>query len=366
MKHVKLLQHHNFQTIPSHYGIRPSTYAWLLLMLLSVFLLDLMTGSVKIPLKDILTILTGGQAERASWTNIIWLFRMPKAITAVLAGSGLAVSGLLMQTLFRNPLAGPSVLGISSGASLGVALVVLSAAAGGASADFLDGLGLLGEFGIICSASIGAMLVLILILAFSRKIRSVMTLLILGLLFGYATTALVSILIHFSISERIHAYISWTFGSFSATTWKQLHLFIPAIVLGLIVTLFAKKPLNALLLGESYGRSMGLNIKRARLLIIVNTALLSGSVTAFCGPIPFLGVAIPHLCRSFFNTSDHRILLPTVMMTGAIVALISDIVAQLPGSHTVLPLNAVTSLIGAPIITWFILKKQNITETFAS
>ncbi len=342
-----------------------STYGILLLALAAAFFLDLSMGSAKIPLKSVVTILSGGQAQRASWVNIVILFRLPKAITAVLAGAGLAVSGLLMQTLFRNPLAGPSVLGINSGASLGVALIVLSAAAGGASADFLDGLGLLGELGIVLFASLGATLVLLLILVFARKVRSVMTLLILGLLFGYATSALVSVLIHFSIAERIHAYISWTFGSFGTTTWKQLHIFIPVILIGLFATLFAKKPLNALLLGEAYGKSMGLNIKRTRLLIIANTALLSGSVTAFCGPIAFLGVAIPHLCRSFFNTSDHRILLPTVMISGAIVALIADVVAQMPGSQIVLPLNAVTSLIGTPVIVWFILRKKNIHETFA-
>jgi len=323
-------------------------------------------GSVKIPLGNILTILSGGQPERASWANIVLLFRLPKAITAVLAGSGLAVSGLLMQTLFRNPLAGPSVLGISSGASLGVALVVLSATAGGASSDFLDGLGLLGELGIVLSASLGSALVLLLILLFARKVRSVMTLLIVGLLFGYTTSALVSILIHFSIAERIHAYISWTFGSFGTTTWSQLRVFIPVVVIGLIATLFVQKPLNALLLGEIYGKSMGLNVRRVRLFTIVNTALLSGTITAFCGPVAFLGIAIPHLCRSSFNTSDHRILLPTVMIMGAIVALIADLVSQMPGSQIVLPLNAVTSLIGAPVITWVILRKKNITETFAS
>ncbi|MBD3305677.1 iron chelate uptake ABC transporter family permease subunit, partial [candidate division KSB3 bacterium] len=305
------------------------------------------------------------EAERGSWTNIVLLFRLPKAITAVLAGSALAVSGLLMQTLFRNPLAGPSVLGITAGASLGVALIVLFVTAGGVSADFLDGLGVLGELGIVFAAGLGSILVLLLILVFARRVQSVMTLLILGLLFGYATNSLVSILIHFSIAERIQAYISWTFGSFGATTWKQLRVFIPIVLIGLAATLFAKKPLNALLLGEAYGRSMGLNITRARMLIIAATALLSGTVTAFCGPVVFLGVAIPHLCRSFFNTSDHRILLPTVMLTGAIIALIADIVSQMPGSQVVLPLNAVTSLIGAPIITWFILRKKNIDQTFA-
>ncbi len=365
MKYSDLAQSSELNSIRNQFGLRLSTYILLLLVLVGMFLLDLSTGSVNIPMKDILKILSGGQPERTSWANIFWLFRLPKAITAVLAGAGLAVSGLLMQTLFRNPLAGPSVLGINSGASLGVALVVLSVTAGGASSDFLDGLGLLGDLGIVVAAGFGAALVLTLILIFARKVRSVMTLLILGILLGYATSALVSILIHFSIAERIHAYISWTFGSFAATTWHQLRIFIPIVLIGLLFTLFVKKPLNALLLGEAYSRSMGLNIKQARFLIIVTTALLSGAVTAFCGPVAFLGVAIPHLCRSFFNTSDHRVLLPTVMLMGAIVALIADLVSQMPGTQIVLPLNAVTSLLGAPLIAWFILRKKNIKETFA-
>jgi iron complex transport system permease protein len=354
-----------FPERPQQFGLSAVTYSGLLFALVGIFVLDLSVGSVEIPLDALLNILIGGEPERASWKNILWLFRLPKAMTAGLAGSGLAVSGLLMQTLFRNPLAGPSVLGINSGASLGVALVVLTATAGGAGADFLDGLGFIGDLGITAAASLGAALVLTLILFFARKVRSVMTLLILGVLFGYATSALVSVLIQFSIAERIQAYISWTFGSFAATTWQQLRIFIPVVLAGLLLTLFAQKPLNAMLLGEAYGRSLGLHIKRFRFFLIVVTALLSGSVTAFCGPVAFLGVAIPHLCRSFFNTSDHRILLPAVMIVGAIVALIADLVSQMPGSQTVLPLNAVTSLIGAPVIAWFILRKRNLNETFA-
>jgi iron complex transport system permease protein len=329
-------------------------------------MLDMSLGSVNIPIRAILTILTGGQPENAAWRTIVLIFRLPKSLTAAFAGAALAVSGLLMQTLFRNPLAGPSVLGISSGASLGVAIVVLSVTAGWASADFLDGLGLLGELGIVLAASLGSICVLFLILAVSRKVRSVMTLLIVGLLFGYATSALVSILIHFSIAERIQAYITWTFGSFTATTWTKLRIFIPVVSVGLLGTLFAQKSLNALLLGEAYGRSMGVNVKRIRYVIILITAILSGTVTAFCGPIAFLGVAVPHLCRSFFNTSDHRVLLPTVMCVGAIVALAADLVSHVPGSQIVLPLNAVTSLIGTPVIAWVILRKRNMDETFAT
>ncbi len=354
------------ESFRSRTGIPLANYGILLLLLCVVLMLDMSLGSVNIPANAILTILTGGEPDNAAWKTIVLIFRLPKALTAAFAGAALAVSGLLMQTLFRNPLAGPSVLGISSGASLGVAVVVLSATAGWASTDFLDGLGVLGELGVVLAASLGSTSVLFLILAVSRKVRSVMTLLIVGLLFGYATSALVSILIHFSIAERIQAYITWTFGSFTTTTWSKLRLFIPIVSAGLLLTMFTQKSLNALLLGEAYGRSMGVNVKRARHIIIFITAVLSGTITAFCGPIAFLGVAVPHLCRSFFNTSDHRVLLPTVMLTGAIVALAADLVSHVPGSQIVLPLNAVTSLIGTPVIAWVILRKKNINETFAT
>ena len=347
-------------------GVGVALYAGLLLMLLTMFVLDLAVGSVHIPFAHIVKIFAGQESQRAAWSNILWLFRLPKALTAILAGAGLAVSGLLMQTLFRNPLAGPSVLGINAGASLGVALMVLSAAAGGVGTRFLDGLGFLGELGLVVSASLGAALVLGLIMAFAERVRSIMTLLILGLLFGYATNALVSILMHFSIAERIQAYISWTFGSFATTTWKQLSIFTPVILCGLVLAGVLQKPLNALLLGEVYAKSLGLNLKKTRLSLIAITALLSGATTAFCGPVAFLGITIPHLCRICLHTSDHRTLLPAVMLTGAIVALIADIISQMPGSQLVLPLNAVTSLIGVPVIIWVILSKNDLTETFAA
>lgn len=345
-------------------GLRFSTYLLLWLVLGGAFFLDLSFGSVKIPFTEILKIFSGAQPERPSWATIIWVFRLPKAITAALAGAGLAVSGLLMQTLFRNPLADPSILGISSGASLGVALVVLSSATRNTDSKLLQGVGVFGDMGIVVAASLGAAFVLLMLMLIARKVQSVMTLLILGLLFGYAMSAVVSVLIHFSVAERVQAYISWTFGNFGATTWRQMRVFIPVILVGLAMSLAAKKPLNALLLGEAYSRSLGVNIRRARLMIIIITALLSGTITAFCGPIAFLGVAIPHLCRSIFQTSDHRVLLPTVIIVGATVALIADVASQMPGNQVILPLNAVTSLIGAPIIIWFILKNTQVNETF--
>jgi iron complex transport system permease protein len=289
----------------------------------------------------------------------------PKAITAMLAGSGLAVSGLLMQNLFRNPLAGPSVLGISSGASLGVAVVVLWAASSGVAPRFIQGLGMSGKAAMVFAAGIGAGLVLAAILAMARRVKDVMTLLIIGILCGFAVNAAVSVLIHFSAPERIQAYVAWTFGSFAAVTWKDLSLFTPAIVFGLLGCQLIRKPLNGLLLGENYARSMGLRLKPLRIAVIGLTALLAGTVTAFCGPVAFIGVAVPHLGRIVLASSDHKRLLPATAMLGAAVALAADILAQLPGSQSVLPLNAVTALLGAPVIVWLILWRKNLHKSFS-
>jgi iron complex transport system permease protein len=342
-------------------GIRPFLLLSLFLLLLVIAALSLALGSVQIPLSEIVTILLGGEAARETWTTIVINFRLPKTLTAVLAGSALAISGLQMQTLFRNPLAGPFVLGINSGASLGVALVVLST--GTAATGLLATLGLLGNFGIILAASLGSALVLFAVMAVAHRVNN-MTLLILGLLFGYATSAVVSILLYFAIAERIQAYIAWTFGSFGGVTWGQLQVLAPAVLFGLLIAWLSAKPLNALLLGEAYARSLGLTVRQARFLILTSASILAGAITAFCGPIAFIGVAVPHLCRSLFNSSDHRVLVPATIMMGAIVALTADLIAQLPGSQTVLPLNAVTALIGAPVVAWVILRRRNLRATF--
>jgi iron complex transport system permease protein len=328
-------------------------------LLLFIFALSLTLGSVSIPLGDVITVLLGGSPQKATWVDIVLKFRLPKAITAALAGAALGVSGLQMQTLFRNPLADPFVLGISSGASLGVALVVLSAGAMGAG-SFLFGLGLAGNLGVVIAASLGSGIVLLLVLVVSQRVQSSVTLLILGLMFGYITGAIVSIFLYFSIAERIQAYVTWTFGSFGGVTWVQIQIFAPVILIGLLLALILSKQLNSLLLGDDYARSMGLDVKRARLWIILSTALLAGGVTAFCGPIGFLGIAVPHLCRAVFNSSDHRILVPGTIMMGAILALLADIVAQMPGQNVILPLNAVTALLGAPVVTWVILRQRNL------
>ncbi|MBN1122986.1 MAG: iron ABC transporter permease [Anaerolineae bacterium] len=326
--------------------------------LIAVFVLSLALGSVRIPLGDVLRVLAGGEAGKDSWTSIVLKFRLPKALTALLAGAALAVSGLQMQTLFRNPLAGPYVLGISSGASLGVALVVL--AGGGVGSVLLAGVSLLGDFGLAFAATLGAGLVMGVVLFVARWVDNSVTLLVLGLMFGYAVSAVVSLLLYFSIPERIHAYINWTFGSFSGVTWNQLKVFVPAVIIGLGIGFVVTKALNALLLGETYARSMGLNIRRARVWIIASTSILAGAVTAFCGPIGFIGIAVPHLCRSLLNSSDHRVLVPACGVMGGLVALITDLIAQVPGSTTVLPLSPVTALIGAPVVIWVILRQRNL------
>jgi len=342
--------------------------AGLALVALAAFLLSLAVGSVRIPLDEIVAVLLGGEASKTAWTTIVLKFRLPKALTAMLAGAALSVSGLQMQTLFRNPLAGPFVLGISSGASLGVALTVLLAGVAvglGGSTTLLAGISLAGDTGLAMSAILGSGLVLLLVMAVARRVQSGMTLLILGLMFGYTTSALVSVLIYFSVAERIQAYISWTFGSFGGVTWRQLQVMAPAILLGLAGGHLLMKPLNALLLGETYALSLGLNVRRVRLGIIGSSAVLAGVVTAFCGPIGFLGIAVPHLCRSLLHSSDHRLLLPAVSFMGATLALGADIVAGLPGSHLTLPLNAVTALVGAPVVICVILRQRNLRQAFA-
>lgn len=332
-------------------------------LLLIVFALSLSLGSVHIPVGEIVSVLLGGEGVRPAWAIIVHTIRLPKAITAMLAGAALSVSGLQMQTLFRNPLADPFVLGINSGASLGVAIVVLAVGAVGSA--LLAGLGVLGDLSLAFAASLGAAAVLGCVLLISRKVQSVMTLLILGLMFGYATSAFVSVLLYFSIPEQIQAFIIWTFGSFGGVTWRQMAVFSPAIGLGLLLAFLTVKPLNALLLGEKYAQSMGVPVKRVRIWTLAGASILAGVTTAFCGPIAFLGLAVPHLCRSLLNTSDHRLLMPAVTLLGATLALFADVIARMPGSQATLPLNAVTSLIGAPVVIWVILRRQNLNAAFA-
>ena len=318
------------------------------------FFTNLSLGSASIPIDDVFNALIGKSTSNENWQYIIQDYRLPKAITAILVGSGLGISGLLMQTLFRNPLAGPFVLGISSGASLGVALVILGAGFFGASLTAL----LISKWSIVIAASLGSFLVLLAVLIVSTKVRDTMAILIIGLMFGSITTAVVSVLSYFSTADQLQQYIFWGFGSLGNLSWSELLIFFIIYSIGILLSLVSIKALNTLLLGENYAKSLGLNIKQSRLLIIIATSLLAGTTTAFAGPIAFIGLAIPHLTRQIFNTSNHKVLLPAVFVLGAIVMLICDSIAQLPTSDYTLPINAITSLIGAPVVIWLLVRKR--------
>lgn len=317
------------------------------------FFVNISLGSVSIPTKEIFKSLFG-TIDNESWYYIIHHYRLPKAFTAILVGSGLGISGLLMQTLFRNPLAGPFVLGISSGASLGVAIVILGAGVYGGVFSML----LVSKWSVVIAASLGSFLVLLAVLAVSSKVRDTMAILIIGLMFGSITAAVVSVLSHFSSAEKLQQYIFWGFGSLGNLSWNELFIFGMIYSIGLLLSIVSIKALNTLLLGENYAKSMGLNIKQSRLTIIVATSLLAGTITAFAGPIAFIGLAIPHMVRQIFITSNHKILLPATFLFGAIVMLVCDSIAQLPTSDYTLPINAITSLIGAPVVIWLLVRKR--------
>jgi iron complex transport system permease protein len=290
--------------------------------------------------------------------TIVTDVRLPRATTALLAGAAVGVGGLQMQTLFRNPLADPFILGISAGASLGVAFVVLLVGTAGTS--LVAGLGPLGNVGVAGAAAVGAGVTIAAVLLVSRRVTSPATVLIIGLMAGYATSAVVSVLIHTGIGrlERIRAYIAWGFGSFAGTTWSELAVLAPCVAAGLVLAGAMTKQLNAMLLGDRYAASMGLRVRRARLLVIAGASLLAGATTAFCGPIAFVGVAAPHMARGLLRTSDHRVLVGASGLAGAVVALVAGLVAQVPGSDATLPLNAVTSLIGAPVVVAILLRMR--------
>ncbi len=329
---------------------------FLILSLLFVVLLvaDLLLGSVVVPLKQIFLSVFPSAETNETFRTIVIDFRLPKAITAILTGAALSISGLQMQTVFRNPLAGPFVLGISAGASLGVALFVL-----GFSSVFAFGaFTVTGAWPLAIVAWIGAFLVMLLVLYVSSRVNDIMTILILGILFSSAVSAIVSILQYFSNESMLKAFIIWTMGSLGSVTNAQLSVMAPAVFLGILLAFFKIKDLNAFLLGENYARSLGVKIISSRIVIFLSTSLLAGTITAFCGPIGFIGIAVPHICRVIFKTSNHLILVPAVILTGSIVMLFSDIVSQLPGMQTTLPINSVTAIIGIPIIMWMIIKNK--------
>jgi iron complex transport system permease protein len=331
-------------------------FALVTAVLLLLFALDVSRGSVAIPLTAVLDVfLRGGGSE--SQRTIILLFRLPRALTAVGAGAALSVAGLLMQTLFRNPLAGPAVLGVNAGSNLGVAASVLLLSAG-AGTSFIAGITMQGRLIIIIAAVAGALLVMTIVMVAARYVGSVAMLLLFGLMFGYLANSLVSVMIHFSVASRIQSYLQWTFGSFAVTDLQELSIFLPLVAAGLLLAFLLEKPLNTLLLGEEYAASMGVSTGRIRIVLVALTSLFAGTVTAFCGPITFVGVAVPHLARGVLRTSDHRQLLPGTALLGASVALGADLVSRVPGSDVMLPLNAVTALIGAPVVVLVLLRSR--------
>ncbi len=329
-----------------------------IVLLALLFLMSLMYGTVDIPYSGVFDALTGNPTEKRTWEFIILEFRLPKAITAVLAGAALSVSGLLMQTLFRNPLAGPYVLGISNGASLGVALLVLT---GGV---FFGNLIPEGSWGVVIAAVLGSAMILSLVMLVSIKVKDNVSLLIIGLMVGSATGAIVSVLQYFGDPEVIQAYLVWTFGSLAGTNWEQMEILVPIVLFGLILAFLSQKALNALLLGEEYARGLGISVKSSRAVIIISTCLLAGGITAFCGPVAFIGLAVPHIARAALNTSNHKILIPSSILIGSILLLGCDLIAQLPGNVNTLPINAITALIGAPVVIWVVIKARNIKSSF--
>ena len=339
----------------SRYTIRLVLVALLTVVL---FIADLLMGSVSIPLPEALKVLFGSGGD-STFTYIILDFRLPKAMVAIYVGAGLSVSGLMMQTLFRNPLAGPFVLGISSGASLGVALFTMAAGLMFGSAVFMS-----GSLGIVFAAVVGAALVMMLTLLVSLRVNDTVSLLIVGIMFGSITGAIVTVLQYFSDPNTVHNFLVWTFGSLSGITWSEVRIITICFVIGMGLSFTLVKSLNAMLLGENYARSIGVNNKQIRIIIILITSLIAGTLTAFVGPIGFIGVAVPHMARFGLNSSDHKKLMPLTALYGAFLMLLFDIVSQLPGFHNTLPINAVTALFGAPVVIWVIFRSKSKKSAF--
>ena len=323
-----------------------------------LFLINLAFGSVSIPLDQVANILTGGSSGKASWDFIILQSRLPQAITAIFCGASLAVSGLMLQTYFRNPLAGPSVLGISNGASLGVAIVMLALGGTlGAAGEMGTGLKLTGSVLVIIAAFAGAVIVTMLYLVVTRFIKSNLIILILGIMVGYMTSSVVTLLNFFATVENVHSFVSWGMGSFSNVTTAQLPLLCGTSLVGIIIALALTKSFNMLLLGENYAANLGANLSRIRSMVLISTGILTAVPTAFCGPVSFIALAVPHIARLLINSEDHRVLLPATLMSGAAIAMLCNIISVLP-QQMIIPLNAVTPLFGAPVIIYIILKRK--------
>lgn len=318
--------------------------------------MDLISGQVSIPLKEVFKILFGQESSKSTWEYIILNFRLPKAITAILVGMGLSISGLLMQTLFRNPLAGPYVLGLSSGSSLGVAFVILGA---GFLPSFLNS-AVLSNYGIVLASCLGSFLVVLAILIVAQRLRNTMSILIVGLMFGSFAGAIVNVLSYFSTAEQLQKFTFWSMGNLGNLSWNSIGILGTVVSVGLLLSLLSIKSLDALLLGENYAKSVGLNFKKARFIIIIATSILAGSITAFAGPIAFIGLAVPHIAKLLFQTSNHKILFFSTLLIGGILMLICDIISQMPYLSMTLPINAITSIMGAPVVIWLLIGKKNI------
>ena len=334
-----------------------SIYVWLSICLVLLFAGSLVYGAVSIPLDAVADILMGNETVKESWRQILLNSRLPQAVTALLAGASLAVSGLLLQTLFKNPLAGPSILGISDGANLGVAAVMLYF---GGTLNMVNSLPMSGYLAIVVAAFAGACLILGIIIFFSTKVKSNVMLLIIGIMVGYMASSLISILNYYASTDKVHAFVMWGMGDFSGVSSQQLPFFTTCSLGGLLLSILLIKPLNALLLGEMYAANLGIKVKRTRVLILLCTGILTATATAFCGPISFIGLAVPHIARLLLGSSNHKLLLPVTLLTGSCVALLCNIVMVLPGGNGILPLNAVTPLIGAPVIIYVIMNRKNI------
>ena len=331
-------------------------FSALLVGLVVAFLLNISFGQVAIPIKEVAKSIFGFGEVKDTWEYIIINFRLPKAITATLVGIGLSISGLLMQTLFRNPLAGPYVLGLSSGSSLGVAFVIMGASILPA---FLGEI-FVSSLGILFASIIGSLFVLSLVFLVSKKLKDTLSILIVGLMFSSFTGAIVSVLTYFSTAEQLQKFTFWSMGNLGNLAWQNILILSILICIGLFLSLICIKPLDALLLGENYAKSMGVNIKKNRFLIIIATSILAGSITAFAGPIAFIGLAVPHIAKLLFQTSNHKILFWSTILIGGIIMLFCDTVSQLPGFDFILPINAITSIIGAPIVIWLLVKKRSL------
>lgn len=331
-------------------------WMWPLFLLMLSLAINLSSGSVYIPLEYIIKTIFSNTTIEETWHYILFDYRLPKALTAILVGGGLSVSGLLMQTLFRNPLAGPFVLGISSGASLGVALLVLGSGLLGGYATTL----LSGPWALVIASAAGSFLVLLAVISASSKITDAMALLIIGLMFGSLTGAVVSVLSFFSRAEALQKFVFWSFGGLGHLSWTAVLILLGCVLLGLFIALVSLKSMNALLLGPKYAQSLGISLKKSTFLMVLSTSILAGSITAFAGPIAFVGLAVPHLVRQINETPDHKIMLPASFIWGSIVMLLCDTVAQIPLSSLTLPINAITSILGAPVVIWILMRRKKL------